>query len=66
MNESDTTPPDAVSWPSWVYVLYKKNETSVLFALVRADNLGVHSREVVVDVVLLLVGVSLEGRQICL
>jgi len=33
----------------------------LLVALVRAHDLGVHPREVVVDVVLLLVGVSLDG-----
>jgi hypothetical protein len=34
---------------------------SGLVPLVRADDLGVHSRKVVVNVVLLLVGVSLDG-----
>jgi hypothetical protein len=34
---------------------------SGLVPLVRADDLGVHPRKVVVDVVLLLVGVSLDG-----
>jgi hypothetical protein len=33
-----------------------------LVPLVGADNLGVHSREVVIDVVLLLVVVSLDER----
>lgn len=45
----------------WVWVVYKSNGMRLLVALVGADDLGVHPREVVVDVVLLLVGVSLDG-----
>jgi hypothetical protein len=39
--------------------MYKENGLSDLVPLMGADNLGVHSRQVVVDVILLLVEVSL-------
>jgi hypothetical protein len=46
--------------------MYKENGLSDLVPLVGADNLGIHSRQVVIDVVLLLVEVSLLRVRCCL
>lgn len=57
---------DASHIPPW-YIVCSVQENSImtcaLLPLVGTDDLRIHSRQVIVDVVLLLVGISLDASQ---